>query len=67
MHLQIVASLQHPLRTAYVAILDSVGVNKIIIGPIHNDRHARDLLLAFGLNIKVTLPQPKALSDHYFI
>ena len=60
---------QDPLRTAFVSILDSVGINQTVIGPTHNGGHTLDLILTLGLNVGsiVTFPQSEAISDHYLI
>uniref|UniRef100_A0AAY4DRN7 Reverse transcriptase domain-containing protein n=1 Tax=Denticeps clupeoides TaxID=299321 RepID=A0AAY4DRN7_9TELE len=61
--------LEDSLRTAFLSLLDSVGVNQHVTGPTHEGGHTLDLVLTFGLNIEdiVTLPQSEMVSDHFLI
>ncbi|XP_060770970.1 uncharacterized protein LOC132881920 [Neoarius graeffei] len=60
---------EDPLKTAFVSILDSGGINQNVIGLTHNGGHTLDLILTFRLNVDnvVILPQSEVISDHYLI
>ncbi|KAF4078917.1 hypothetical protein AMELA_G00187270 [Ameiurus melas] len=62
-------SLEDPLRTAVVSILDSVGINQNVIGPTHSGGHTLDLILTYGLSIEniEIIPQSEVISDHHII
>ncbi|XP_048853154.1 uncharacterized protein LOC125721162 [Brienomyrus brachyistius] len=58
-----------PLKIAFAAILDSVGVCQNVVGPTHVCNHTLDLIISHGILVEHVsiMPQSPLLSDHYLL
>ncbi len=57
------------LGSAFIDILNSVGVRKHVSGPIHCQNHTLDLILSDGIDVNGVeiLQQNDDISDHYLV
>ncbi len=57
------------LGSAFIDILNSVGVKQHVLGPTHCQNHTLGLLLPHGIDVNVieVLQQSDDISDHYLV
>ncbi len=58
-----------PLGSAFIDILNSIGVRQHVSGPTHCRNHTLDLLLSHGIYVNrvEVLQQSDDISDHYLV
>ncbi len=57
------------LGSAFIDILNSIGVRQHVSGPTHCRNHTLDLILSYGIDVNgvEVLQQSDAISDHYLV
>ncbi len=57
------------LGSAFIDILNSIGVKQHVSGPTHCRNHTLDLILSHGINVSGVeiLQQSDDISDHYLV
>ncbi len=58
-----------PLGSAFLDILNSIGVRQYVSGPTHCRNHTLDLILSHGIDVNgvEVLQQSDDISDHYLV
>ncbi len=58
-----------PLGSAFLDILNSIGVRQHVSGPTHCQNHTLDLILSHGIDVNgvEVLQQSDDISDHYLV
>ncbi len=57
------------LESAFIEILNSIGVRQHVSGPTHSRNHTLDLILSHGIDVNGVeiLQQSDDISDHYLV
>ncbi len=60
---------KYALGSAFIDILNSIGVRQHLSGPTHFRNHTLDLLLSHGIDVNgvEVLQQSDDISDHYLV
>ncbi len=60
---------KYSLRSAFIDILNSIGVKQHVSGPTHCRNHTLDLILSHGIDVSGVeiLQQSDDISDHYLV